>query len=497
MEHARRIGARLVALTVTCGIAALSVIGATSAFADPLGARGGAIFRLDAESWYQQGCFPPCMCPIMEPGEIRGTLTLIHLGEAEGIQRYAVDDVNWTVSGDPALRIIGAGRYAIGNPGMLPVNQHRMQLDLAVGDQPVQHFDSGWITATDPGTVSITISLNNMYCWDTAIVIDASRVPHEEIYPHTLMDGSTFQRGCFDPCDCPVGREQPMEGTFALVPLMESLPLTEFAVVGVKWHIRSVESPSTIPVSGFGVYQLLGDFALQHRLALDLVVGQEARTGFDSGPVFEGVGSPSIDIVASMNGVSCTDTVLHVAAEPDQRRACGGFAGLPCENGEFCSLPVGSCCCDHVGACTPIPDACPTVWDPVCGCDGMTYGNECEAAMAAVSLAHYGACGEPCFTDADCGDPDHFCRHRDGACGATGSPGECTTVLVGFPDVWDPVCGCDGVTYDNELEADAAGVSIRHHGECRRGPGSRRHFPGDRHAPAGSSNGDQPSQVGG
>jgi hypothetical protein len=496
MEHARRIGARLVALTVTCGIAALSVIGATSAFADPLGARGGAIFRLDAESWYQQGCFPPCMCPIMEPGEIRGTLTLIHLGEAEGIQRYAVDDVNWTVSGDPALRIIGAGRYAIGNPGMLPVNQHRMQLDLAVGDQPVQHFDSGWITATDPGTVSITISLNNMYCWDTAIVIDASRVPHEEIYPHTLMDGSTFQRGCFDPCDCPVGREQPMEGTFALVPLMESLPLTEFAVVGVQWHIRSVESPSTIPVSGFGVYQLLGDFALQHRLALDLVVGREQRAHFDGGPRFAS-GAAGIDIVASMHGASCYDTVLHVMAEPAPSRVCGGIAGLPCEEGEFCMTPVGNCCCDHFGECTPIPDACLTVWDPVCGCDGITYGNECEAAMAAVSVAHLGACGEPCFTDVDCDATRPFCRHGGGACGASGPPGECTPIRGGFPDVWDPVCGCDGVTYGNELEADARGVSIRHHGECGRAPTSRRHGSGERRTPADRGLRDHPSQPGG
>ncbi len=487
MAQERRIAARLLGLTVRCGVAALSAFGAASAYADPLGASGGAIFRLDAESQYQQGCFPPCLCPIMQQRNVRGTLTLRHLGEAEGIQRYAVDDVNWTVPVEPPLRIIGAGRYSIGSPGILPVIQHRMQLDLAVGDQPQQHFDSGWVTATDPSTISITISLNNMYCWDTAIVVEASRVAREEIYPYTLTEGSTFQRGCFDPCDCPLGREEPMEGTFALVPLMESLPVTEFAAVGVRWHIRSVENPSTIPVTGFGVYQLLGDFALQHRLTLDLVVGQEARARFDSGAVFEGVDVPNIDIVASVNGVSCNDTVFHVVAEPDEREVCGGFVGLGCDRGEFCNLPVGACCCDHFGACTPIPDACATVWDPVCGCDGMTYGNECEAAMAAVSLAHYGACGEPCFTDADCDDPDRFCRHRDGACGTTGSPGECTTVPVGFPDVWDPVCGCDGVTYDNELEADAAGVSIRHHGECHRTPRSRPHFSGDRHTPAGSS----------
>jgi Kazal-type serine protease inhibitor domain len=41
----------------------------------------------------------------------------------------------------------------------------------------------------------------------------------------------------------------------------------------------------------------------------------------------------------------------------------------------------------------PPPEVCPTVWDPVCGCDGITYGNDCERLRAGVELAHAGACG--------------------------------------------------------------------------------------------------------
>jgi hypothetical protein len=75
-------------------------------------------------------------------------------------------------------------------------------------------------------------------------------------------------------------------------------------------------------------------------------------------------------------------------------KACGGFAGMQCGAGEFCQFKAGSCgFFDMTGTCTKEPRYCYHLYRPVCGCDGKTYGNDCERERAGVSMRSTGKCG--------------------------------------------------------------------------------------------------------
>ena len=137
---------------------------------------------------------------------------------------------------------------------------------------------------------------------------------------------------------------------------------------------------------------------------------------------------------------------------------------IDCREKEYCEKTPANC--DGDGICKTKPEACIQIFDPVCGCDGQTYGNACMAALAGVPLLHLGQCEAetPCTQNEDC-HSDKFCLFPEGTCLG---PGVCTSKPQFCPLYYFPVCGCDMKTYGNYCDAYANGVSVLKTGQCAR-----------------------------
>ena len=153
------------------------LIAVVLAFVSPRPATGQSedqprLYQLVDGSALSTGCFGPCMCPVVNVSSVKGTFVLRRTSVDPLFTNYEVTDVRWTLPDHMApVQIRGSGTYRVG--GEFAV-QEQLVLDLAVGANAPQRFDSGLIAGGGEfPAIDIRVSLQETACIDTLIDVKA------------------------------------------------------------------------------------------------------------------------------------------------------------------------------------------------------------------------------------------------------------------------------------------------------------------------------------
>ena len=155
--------------------------------------------------------------------------------------------------------------------------------------------------------LAVMICLPSLNGWTQAGNVSPSTI-------YRLNPDTTFEQGCFAPCECPVMIGGKVSGTFVLTPTGFDGLFDTYAVDDVSWTVSTFDTNRL--VTGKGTYKIGGEFALEQELSLYLQIDNGSVGHFDSGLVPISVPFPDIQATISTNGQFCFDTVFGVSASP-------------------------------------------------------------------------------------------------------------------------------------------------------------------------------------
>lgn len=117
-----------------------------------------------------------------------------------------------------------------------------------------------------------------------------------------------------------------------------------------------------------------------------------------------------------------------------------------CKPDEFCAKDS---CAAATGRCAHRANACSDALAVVCGCNGVSYWNDCLRTRAGVEAATPGQCAAPttCTAAAQCGDPEASCARllpTPATSCAVVPTGVCWVVPRMCPNTGEPHESCGG-----------------------------------------------------
>lgn len=148
----------------------LWILLAASVLVPPSATSAATPYTLDPESGYLEGCFDPCLCPVMFNLTLGGSFLAEAQSSGDGHLLVTLTDISWTFQmNEETVNVHGSGLLD------LWTDRQRLELDLTLDGGPVRHFDSGEIAQTVSWpAIDAAAAENGFFCYDYGFQVKAS-----------------------------------------------------------------------------------------------------------------------------------------------------------------------------------------------------------------------------------------------------------------------------------------------------------------------------------